>query len=157
MSQCGGCSDTCQFKSSSNSTTINIFRGLKSTSTSVIVKGTSMVCGSCPERWTSPSSCPWTATLKNQIIPVNTLAYTTPLLSSKSFFRCSIVLFLWHPRKQDKFKGRRTCFDCDSCSFCAVTCAGRIHCHKQAQTALLLSWTLFLDHPTPPNRLLSTQ
>lgn len=52
-------------------------------------------------------------------------------------------------RASGQLEGWRTCFDCGSRSFCVVTCAGKVECHKQAQIALLLSWTLFLflDHP----------
>lgn len=61
-------------------------------------------------------------------------------------------------RAPRQLEGWRTCFDCGSRSFCVVTCAGKAECHKQAQTALLLSWTLFLflDRPPTPNRLVYT-
>lgn len=146
----------------SNSTKVNIERGLKSTNTSVMVKGTSMVCGFCPGKGTSPSSCPWRATYKKHPnIPLNKHLCPAATIQSIILFcghECGLNVHLWRPPGHVQLQGWRTCFDCDSRSFCVVTCAGKVECHKQAQTALLLSWTLFLflERP-PPNRLLSIQ
>lgn len=40
-------------------------------STSLIVRKTLKVCGSCPGRGTSPSSCLWRKTCKSQTIPLS--------------------------------------------------------------------------------------
>lgn len=110
-----------------------------------MVKGTSMVCGSCPGKGTFPSSCPWRATYKNQNIPLNKT-------------RLHYCYWAEHPSKvaMTSIRGEclvwRTCFYCGSRFFCVVTCGRKAKCHEQAQTVVLLSWTLLILLDRSPSK-----
>lgn len=59
--------------------------GSKGISTSLIVRMTLKVCGSCPGKRTSPSSSPWRKTYKSQTIPLNKQFYICVLSGTQAF------------------------------------------------------------------------
>lgn len=77
----------CHICNTTHTHTKHSWAGSKGISTSLIVRMTLKVCGSCPGKGTSPSSSPWRKTYKSQTIPLNKQFYICLLSATQAFQR----------------------------------------------------------------------